>query len=428
MECLIEIQKREVLSMRKNEERLLDALCCFLRGETAAWRDGINGEDWKELFQMAAKHQILPMIFEAVYACPAFSTFPEELAAETRKRVIRQVMLQNCKTEEFLVLYRELLDQGLAPLVVKGMICRSLYREPDFRASGDEDVLVPEEDFSSCAEIFRRNGMQKTDPEQREEDGEISWILPGGALRVELHRELFPSGSRAYGSFNSLFRTAFERKVCVEIRGVPVWTMCPTDHLLYLIVHAFKHFMHSGFGIRQVCDIVLFAGRFGGELDWQYLWEQCRNIRADIFAASLFRIGARWLGFSWEEAGCPGEWIRQGAEEEALLSDLLEGGVFGDSSASRKHSSNMTLAAVAGDRAGQRGRMHLRQALFPEREYMKRTYSYLQKYPFLMPVAWVSRLAKYAVETRRCRNSSAVESLKIGSRRIELLKKYRIIQ
>lgn len=35
--------------------------------------------------------------------------------------------------------------------------------------------------------------------------------------------------------------------------------MNASDHLFYLICHALKHFYHSGFGIRQVCDILLFA-------------------------------------------------------------------------------------------------------------------------------------------------------------------------
>ena len=45
-----------------------------------------------------------------------------------------------------------------------------------------------------------------------------------------------------------------------------------------------------------------------------------------------------------------------------------------------------------------------------------------------MPVAWISRMAKYLAEIRRCRGSSAAESLKIGNRRIALLKKYGIIE
>jgi hypothetical protein len=47
--------------------------------------------------------------------------------------------------------------------------------------------------------------------------------------------------------------------------------------------------------------------------------------------------------------------------------------------------------------------------------------------PFLLPVAWVSRIAGYAKETISEPNSSAGEVLRIGSQRVELLRQYDII-
>ena len=35
--------------------------------------------------------------------------------------------------------------------------------------------------------------------------------------------------------------------------------LAPTDHLLCLLCHAYKHFLYAGFGIRHVCDIGIFA-------------------------------------------------------------------------------------------------------------------------------------------------------------------------
>lgn len=413
----------------KKKERLLEALRCFLQGKTVGWKDGMGEADWQALFQLAMMQQVLPMVFEAVYDCPAFGALEEKAARRIRKNVIRQVTLQNRKTEEFLILYQELLRRGLEPLVVKGLICRELYRKPDHRASGDEDLLVREEEFSAFRRALRENHLMAPDPEQDREDAEeISYFRRGSVLHVELHRKLFPSGSEAYGFLNSLFEGAFERKIRQEIRGVGIWTLCPTDHLLYLILHAFKHFLHSGFGIRQVCDILLFAGKNGREVDWGYLRKQCRSIHAEVFVGTLFRMGRNYLGFCPREAGVPEEWVRRGEDEEDLLEDLLEGGVFGNASLSRRHSSNLTLAAVTVDRGGKKRRGGLSRTLFPDREYMAVHYPYVKKLPFLMPVAWISRMAKYLAEIRRCQGSSAAESLKIGNRRIALLKKYGIIE
>ena len=409
--------------------KMLEALQYFLDGRKVGWEDGFSAEDWKEFFTLCQHHQILPMIYEAVYSCPAFASCAPETAQMIKGQVIRQVMVQSRKTEEFLQLYRKLLEQGLTPLVVKGLVCRNLYREPDYRSSGDEDVLIPAEQFHRCSDVFVQNGMLPLEPEKNpDEEGEVPYYKKGGSLHIELHKELFSSESEAYGNLNHLFADVFDRKIQEEINGVPIYTMCHTDHLLYLILHAFKHFLHSGFGIRQVCDIVVYADTYGSKIDWDYVLEQCRSIHADIFAASLFDIGKKYMHFDEEKACYADNWRSIQADGTDMLEDLIDGGVFGDSSMSRKHSSNITLQAVSEDKKGKKASASIVQSLFPARKYMERTYTYLKDYPFLLPVTWAFRIGKYVKETRQTGGNNARESIEIGNKRVDLMKKYKIIQ
>ena len=409
--------------------RMLEALRCFLKNEKVTWTDGMDADGWAGLFRLCRYHQILPMVYDAVYTCPAFAACPQELVRMIKTQVIRQVTVQSRKTEELLQIYPGLTEQGLTPLVVKGIVCRNLYREPDYRCSGDEDILIPEDQFHRCAEIFAENKMEMLEPDKDpDEEGEVPYYHVGGMLHIELHKELFSSESEAYGSLNHFFENVFDRKIRTKIHGIPVYTMCHTDHLLYLILHAFKHFLHSGFGIRQVCDIAIYAQTYGAEINWQYLLEKCSEIHADVFAASLFDIAAKHLDFDPEKACYPENWSQIGADGDDLLEDLIEGGVFGDSSMSRKHSSNITLQAVTEDKKGKRADASLLHSLFPDRKYMERTYTYLKKYPVLLPAAWASRIRKYLKETRNSRGNDARASIEIGSHRVELMKKYKIIQ
>ena len=410
-------------------EKMLEALRCFLNGEKVMWEDGLSADDWAGLFRLCQHHQILPMIYDTVYACPAFASCPPDLVQMIKGQVIRQVMTQSRKTEEFLQLYGKLTEQGLTPVVVKGIICRSLYREPDYRCSGDEDVLIPAEQFHKCADVFAQNQMDMLEPDMNpDEEGEVPYYHVGGMLHIELHKELFSSESEAYGGLNRLFDHVFDRKIQAEINGVKVYTMCHTDHLLYLILHAFKHFLHSGFGIRQVCDIVIYAEAYGAEIDWDYLLEKCRGIHADVFAASLFDIGKKELNFDPQKACYPQNWAEIEADGGDMLEDLIDGGVFGDSSMSRKHSSNITLQAVSEDKKGKKAGASLIQSLFPDRKYMERTYTYLKKYSFLLPIAWASRIVKYLKESKSMRENDAMASIEIGNHRVDLMKKYKIIQ
>ena len=414
------------MDIKERNRKFMEAVNCFLRGQKVQWEEDISEEEWESLLELSIRHQILPVFFDTVYACPAFSSLSREKVQSAKHQMICQIMVQNRKTEEFLELYKKLLAAGLTPMVVKGIICRSLYREPDYRASGDEDLLISADEFKACSEIFLKNGMQYMDPSSDvEKEGEVPFYKEGGALRIELHKELFPSESQAYGYFNRIFEKAFENKIVLNIKGVPIYTLNHTDHLLYLLMHAFKHFLHSGFGVRQVCDIVLYANAYGKEIDWDYIYNTMEKIHGEVFSASIFDIGIRYLNFDMEKACYSKTWRRVKANGEDLLEDLIAGGIFGNSSISRKHSSNITLQAVTErNEQGKIKKPMLWQCVFPDMKYMERTYSYLKNYPFLLPVAWASRLKRYQREKH---NNDARKSIEIGNKRVNLMKKYKII-
>lgn len=66
-------------------------------------------------------------------------------------------------------------------------------------------------------------------------------------------------------------------------------------------------------------------------------------------------------------------------------------------------------------------------ALFPKREYLERRYPYLKKHPYLLPVAWAQRLAHYASEKQSGTDNSASGSIKLAKERIELMKRYGVM-
>ena len=116
-------------------------------------------------------------------------------------------------------------------------------------------------------------------------------------------------------------------------------------------------------------------------------------------------------------------------DETPMLSDLLDGGVYGGASMSRLHSSTMTLNAVAADRRGRKAGGNVLCTLFPSRKALEGRYLFLRTKPWLLPVAWVRRIAHYAAERRGAgADNSAAESLRIGSERVELLRRYGIIK
>ncbi len=409
---------------------LLQALRAALCGTTVPWTEPLTEAEWTALFQMAERHRILPLVFEAVYACPAAQAADPALLRPYKQRTIQLVLLQTLKGGQFLAMYRHLLDGGVAPIVVKGAICRSLFPQPDHRLSGDEDLLVLPEDFAAFDRLMLDFGMDYADPTQnRAEAYEIPYGKPGSPLYIEAHKSLFPPQSQAYGDLNRCFARAHQRTITVTLDGVPVRTLGYTDHLLYLICHAFKHFLHSGFGIRQVCDIVLMANAHGQEVDWHSILRTLETLHADRFAAALFRIGGKYLTFDPVQAAYPAEWQAIPVDEGPLLEDLLSGGIYGATDADRAHSSTLTLNAVAADRQGRVGRLSPIKSLFPPAADLTGRYPYLTRRPWLLPFAWLCRLAGYVWELLTGRKkSSGLESLRIGEQRLALFRLYGIIK
>ena len=50
------------------------ALAAAIRGDRVNW-DGVCGQqEWKDLFLLTQQHRVVPLILEAVYACPDFGS------------------------------------------------------------------------------------------------------------------------------------------------------------------------------------------------------------------------------------------------------------------------------------------------------------------------------------------------------------------
>lgn len=395
----------------------------FVQGSTYS----LPGEfdDLEQLYEMAKMHQMTAAVYEKIRRDPCCSR--EEYAllmCAWKREAMKEVMLQIQRTEGFLAVYEKLCNAGLKPLVVKGLVCRNLYEKPDYRISADEDLLLEREDFWICDRILRQEGFQRPEPDKQHMPDEIPYINRQNGVYIELHFALFEEGAAAYGHFNREFVQVFEKSTCMEISGKRIWTLCPTDHLFYLICHSLKHFMHSGFGIRQVCDMVLMAEHCGEEISRQELGKRLERLHMQEYWEALEQIGEKYLGLSGVRAFDPES--RRGKETDciALLQDLLEGGIYGDSSTDRCHSANITLAAAAEGRVDMK--VSLKASLFPDKGYMKEHFPVLNKFPRLLIPVYMLRICRYIKNHRK--GMPGQNSLRLGRKRMKLLRQYGMIK
>ena len=317
---------------------------------------------------------------------------------------------------QFAALYRELRAAGLHPVVVKGQLCSRLYPLRDHRISADDDLYIPDGEFPACHEALLKNGLTTNTPENELATAdEVSYTKKGSPLYIELHRRLFDSAEDAHDDLNRFFSDLKP----VEIDGF--LAMPPHEHLLYLILHAYKHFVGCGIGLRQFCDIGLWVRAYHDQINWQRLHAQCERVHAATFARAAFRIARDGLGIAF---ALPAPWDAA-IDTEPLLHDTLCGGVYGSNDYTRLHSSTVTINAVKASRIGERS--GVLRTVFPKRAYLERRYPYLQKRPYLLPAAWLARMVHYAAEKRSGADNSAAGSIRLARERIALMRYYDIL-
>ena len=109
--------------MEAVQELFLQAMKASLENKKVTWETALEDQEWLALFQLAEAHHVLPLIYDAVYCCPAAQNSEGELFAPFKKRTVQMVMLQTQKTSEFLRLYEKLRAAGIKLCIVKGIIC-----------------------------------------------------------------------------------------------------------------------------------------------------------------------------------------------------------------------------------------------------------------------------------------------------------------
>ena len=65
--------------MEHLNQYFLEALNAALRSQTVDWEAPLSDGEWRGLFQLARIHSVLPLIYEAVFRCPAALSIPPEI-------------------------------------------------------------------------------------------------------------------------------------------------------------------------------------------------------------------------------------------------------------------------------------------------------------------------------------------------------------
>lgn len=371
--------------------------------------------EYEQLFDLAEKHKLLPLVFDKLY-----DTYPYDkkdldvVKSRVRFLLYRQV----AKTDSTIKLYQNFNKIGIYPLIFKGIVCSSLYKKPDFRISSDEDILVRECDFDECVRVLENNGFLPDDAVN--DCCDHLTFRNGQQITVELHKKLFVRDDSFFKKHNELFENVFDNSICININSFDIRTFNYTENLLYLILHCLKHFIGRGVGIRQLCDIIIFADKYGDFVDFDKLYFDCKSVNAEYYAAAIFKIGKKYLGKEIHRFYDNPNWRKIRTDEMPLLDDILSSGIYGKVTDSHALSGTFSFSMLKNGKNG------IIKKIFCSSKDLNDRYAYAKKCPVLLPVAWVHKFFFLMTGKNRQKVDVVFKSMSIGKSRSKLFDLYNI--
>lgn len=391
-------------SNKKLEEFFLKAVASGLERRTAE-APSMSREDWEKLMELSVEQNLLPVVFEAVYP-----SMPDDLEQKYRAVSLAWISRQMRGTRTFLNVYSRLSGLGIRPMVVKGILCRDTYMLSDWRVSSDEDMYLEESEYMPFHRAMLEMGFRAPEPNFGS-DHEMGY--EGMGIRIEGHWRLFPQKNRLWEQMDLGTSDIRSRARFTEIEGTRILMPEPTDHMIFLLLHAMKHFVLCGVGIRQICDIVQWDRKY--TIDWKRVKEVITPLGAAAFSAAILDAGNRYFGMK-----IPEDWAL--VDSEDLIRDALQGGTFGHSTEDRLHSASITSS----DESGHSVIYNLLRTVFPPVKTLVINFPWAGRSRLFLPAAWCARILRYAGNVRK--GASPVRSIQIGTRRMKLMEKYGVFR
>ena len=380
--------------------------------------------DWKRIYQLSRIHYVSALLYQTLSDLKLTEALEPALEKSWAASTVSILYQQVRNTASLTEIYDRFLQAGIRPLVVKGLVSRSLYKHPDLRVSSDEDLLVPRQDFYKADAVLQQAGYVPCQPPEEhllDDLQEITYKNPATPLVLEMHINLFGKRNNWRVDGNTLFEHCFQTSQAHEIDGRQIFSLSHTDHALFLLLHLYKHLMVCGAGIRQILDFALYARRYGDKIDWAYLIQCAKHLHAYKVLQAIVNIIHNYFHVEPKKLHVPPSVVDPALDPDPLLEDMLTGGVYGHATRERLHASTL-LSANFDSRTGKLG------MLFPGRRRLVEGYPYVSKHPYLLPVAWMHRAVRFLGKMHRRGMTDTAAGFKTGHKRLKLLKKYDIDQ
>lgn len=320
--------------------------------------------DFDKLFELSRKHQIIPMVYSGLYKSEEITDIPLKFENSTLRLLLHDQQQLNC-----IAAIENAFDAaGIDYMPLKGASLKRLYPSSEMRMMSDIDILIKEAQYTQIKEILVSHGFN----ELAETDHELIWKDANG-IAVELHKRLIPSYNKAYSRY---YNNVWDNVIASE-RFPHRFSMRREDEYIYLLMHIAKHYRDGGIGIRHISDIFVFKRHYP-ELDGEYIHRELEKTGLNRFNDNINALVDTWFyGKASTEL------------TEHITARIIESGSYGN-----REKGDAAAAARANAEASSISsakRKRLLNLIFMPYSSMKKKYSVLNRFPFLLPIMWPVR-------------------------------------
>ena len=222
----------------------------------------------------------------------------------------------------------ERLDEAqIAYLPLKGVILKHLYPSEGLREMTDIDLLVDDDAADRMKPIMRSLGYQSESFRNSNHD-----VYQKKPLYVaEIHRTLFdpyvfPEMHQTAERIRGRLTRPDNRSGRLEASH--------EDFYLMIVLHAFKHYISGGTGLRILMDVYVYLKAFGDVIDFDAVSTEAETCGAGAFERSVRELSRMFFNHD-----------SLSAEQSELLDELMLSHLYGD----KKRARHRLYAASLGE-------------------------------------------------------------------------------
>lgn len=252
--------------------------------------------DFEEVFQLAQEQSVLGLVAAGLEHVVDF-----KIPKKTALQFVGQTMQLEQRNQAMNAFIGKLMEKMRAAdiysVLVKGQGIAQCYERPLWRACGDVDFFLDDENYSR-AKAFLIPMAESVEPESGKHLG-----MTVGPWVVELHGNLHCGLSSKMDSLiDEIQKRVFDGgKVRAWSNGLTqVFLPAADEDVILIFTHFLKHFYKGGLGLRQICDWCRLLWTYRDTLDARKLeeWLNRAGLMSEWKAFGVFAV--EYLGMSSE--------------------------------------------------------------------------------------------------------------------------------